>query len=575
MEAKPPTRAALRLVAMAGGVLLTITLLAATVRLLLRSDPPAAVASAGPVAEPPGWTLDPNESYRLPAELAEAADPPPEAAAPRSEPSWEASADVTPEPTETLAATPDPSGWRGPLTIHNPAAYGPPEDDSLPPAPTPPSRPAERLAMRGPVGPLLSPEAIHESVADDENDALWVEGVPETTAEPSGAEELSPKIVAALENRLPAPLRDLPTADDEELLHYTVAVNGLSRRLSPEVQAGFRLGKAGAAFAARAKFVGVLRQIALAKDAEAGNTGHATALAEGLRTLDEADDFIPRGDALEAELDVDAIARSHGVRLVGEGVTPHEAVARYSRHAAAKLAEAAGGEQAGSMALYGLGKTYARMDAQHGDDTAGRKSTVLFQAAVDAHAKNYLAANELGVGLARAGRIEQAAAVLRTAASQPGAIATVHANLAAVERRLGNEPIALAAMQASQALAASEQTAGEVSRRHGIEWVSPEAFGSPAPTMASRERERPELLGNATVAPIAVGAPHAPGADAFGSPAGFAPVGAPPAGESAFGRWFRQAKEATGWSQPASQPTPVAYPQAPPYQAAAPQRVLR
>ena len=62
-----------------------------------------------------------------------------------------------------------------------------------------------------------------------------------------------------------------------------------------------------------------------------------TALAEGLRTLDDADDFVPRGDALEAELDVAAIARSHGVGIVsdsGRVVAPHEAVARYAQHAA-------------------------------------------------------------------------------------------------------------------------------------------------------------------------------------------------------------------------------------------------
>ena len=65
-----------------------------------------------------------------------------------------------------------------------------------------------------------------------------------------------------------------------------------------------------------------------------------------------------------------------------------------------------------SMALYGLGKSYARLEAQGGDTTAGRKSLVMYRAAIGAHPQNFLAANELGVRLAQGGRYEQASEVL-------------------------------------------------------------------------------------------------------------------------------------------------------------------
>ena len=67
-----------------------------------------------------------------------------------------------------------------------------------------------------------------------------------------------------------------------------------------------------------------------------------------------------------------------------------------------------------------LGKTYARLESQ-GDTDAGRKSAVMFRAAMQTHPQNYLAANELGVRLARDGHYQQAGEVLRMAARRPEA----------------------------------------------------------------------------------------------------------------------------------------------------------
>ena len=504
MEAANPKRATIRLAVAFGGVLLTLTLGVATVIVLaLRySGEPTPIVAI--TAAPSYVSAEPSASYRFPYG---AVSPVEESyasslAAPPTfvPPSYEPVATETTPLAAPLAAAPAPafpttSVEGGATMIYNPAAFGPPEDDTLPGLPTTQRPPrVATLPADGPAFPKTS----------DPDPGQW-DGPPsfaatptEEPTTPAAESTTAPQAKTIVPDTSPRHLRELAAVNHEALLSYTASTKDLSRRLEPEVQAGFELGKSGAVYAARAKFVEVLRKVALAKDAAEGSTRCATALAEGLRKLDEADDFIPKGDALEAELDVVAIANSHGVRLVSESetVAPSEAIAQYSQHAAECLAEAVAGEPAGSMALYGLGKSYARLEAQGGDTTAGRKSLVVYRAAVDAHAQNFLAANELGVRLAQGGRYEQASRVLRTAASQPGAIATVHANLAAIEGKIGHEQAAIAAKQQSQRLAQHERATGEVSRRHGVEWVDPNAF---------------RQAGSSATAPYT---PSAPGCDA-------------------------------------------------------------
>lgn len=559
MEATPSQRAAVRLALVGSGVLAIVMLLAATFFVVSRRG-----ESAAAKARPEWDVIETSESYQLPIT--------PVAAMPVSEAidHFGPTAPTYVEPPESSVAaarpvampTLDTTEWSGPQTIHNPAAFGPPEDDSLPPIPTRRAPAEQRVATLS--TPVMAPRliaakpprhwskpAIVARKASPESEPFDM-AIGETFDEPFNDEsDLDAVATHNPRTKTPTrPLRDLSPADEQGLLSYTASTNDLSRRLTPEVQAGFQLGKSGAVFAARAKFVGVLRRIAQAKDAEARSTRHAVALAEGLRTLDQADDFVPKGDALEAELNVAAIARSHGVRIIDDeqAVTPHDAMARYSQHAAKCLAEAAAKEPAGSMALYGLGKSYTRLEAQGDDPTAGRKSAVLYRAAIDTRAENYLAANELGVRLARVGRYDQASAVLRQAASQPTAIATVHANLAAIEQRRGEMQVAAAAQQHSQMLAEHERAAGDVSRRHGIEWVAPDAFQRPGQrTIAAAPPNTAPLQQQ----PIAEPVPQEPGG---------------------WSGMMRTAKRMTGWSSPeptstySNQPLPVAVPQ---------QRVLR
>jgi hypothetical protein len=200
------------------------------------------------------------------------------------------------------------------------------------------------------------------------------------------------------------------------------------------------------------------------------------ALAAGLRALDEAEDFVPDGVQLEAELDVRAVASSHRTNVLPqppEEISPFEAVAIYHAFASEQLKAAVAGEQAASMALYGLGTIYARLAERNDDDVPlARSSMTMYSAALAACPENHLAANELGVQVCRAGWPAEAVALFeQTINFAPSAVA--YHNLAMAQQRLGMHAQAAANEWESQRLAALERSRGEVSRRAGVRWVTP------------------------------------------------------------------------------------------------------
>ena len=70
---------------------------------------------------------------------------------------------------------------------------------------------------------------------------------------------------------------------------------------------------------------------------------HSRELAAGLRAMDEADDFVPAGAQLEAELDVRKVASAHRTPVLhdhAEAVTPQDAVALYHGYAQEQLSKA-------------------------------------------------------------------------------------------------------------------------------------------------------------------------------------------------------------------------------------------
>jgi tetratricopeptide (TPR) repeat protein len=250
----------------------------------------------------------------------------------------------------------------------------------------------------------------------------------------------------------------------------------LSLQLLPAVQRGTGLAERGALFAARTEFIQVLRRLAQGKDAAVNSDAHSRSLAAGLRALDEAEDFVPDGVQLEAEMSIRSVASSHRTRVLAEEgeVTPFDAVTMYHTFAQDQLAKAAAGERAGSMALYGLGRVHARLAAQSDDDAAQiRAATTMYAASLAACPDNYLAANELGVLVCRAGRAQDATELFQQAINFVPT-ATAYHNLAMAQQKMGMHSQSAANEQESLRLATLERARGDVSRRAGVRWVAPE-----------------------------------------------------------------------------------------------------
>jgi hypothetical protein len=299
----------------------------------------------------------------------------------------------------------------------------------------------------------------------------------------------------------------VPRAGDAYL--YTPTSAELTTQLLPSVQRGCNLAQRGALFAAQAEFIQVVRRVAQANDAECGTDQHSRALAEGLRALDEAGDFIPDGTGLEGELDVRIAASSHRTPVVRENpstVAPHTAVALYHNFAEERLAAAVGGQQAGSMALYGLGKVHSRR-ADGGSDAirSTRSAVTMYAAALAASPTNHLAANELGVLLCRTGHPVEAARLFEQSIDwSPNA--TAYHNLAVAQQKLGFSGPAAANQQEADRLAAWERSTGAVSRRAGVQWVSPDEMAQVAspPMPAVPEHSVPPGMPTAQNAPAPV-----------------------------------------------------------------------
>jgi tetratricopeptide (TPR) repeat protein len=278
-----------------------------------------------------------------------------------------------------------------------------------------------------------------------------------------------------------------PSANVEPPIPYTPTVAELSQQLLPAVRQAYGMAQRGALYAAQEQFVQILQRIAQAKDTEAGTDEHSRALAAGLRALDEADDFMPTGVQLEAELNVEVVASSHRTPVFDRDPPklPHDAVALYHRYAEEQLGKSVAGERAGSMALYGLGKIHNRLaNESESELRQQRKALAMFRAALVAGPDNYLAANEIGVLLARSGHSAEAATMFRQAIDVMPSSVGYH-NLASVERKLGQFDQAAANEQYAVHLASRDRTSGAVSRAKGIEWVAPQdlarASGTPQP----------------------------------------------------------------------------------------------
>jgi tetratricopeptide (TPR) repeat protein len=285
----------------------------------------------------------------------------------------------------------------------------------------------------------------------------------------------------------------------------------INDRAGEGVRRGFELAHRGALYSAQAEFAAALRTIAQALDAQENSTRHAESLSAGLAALDESEDFLASARSSAATVDVATIVVKHRTPVLKdapkEDLTPITALQRYYTFAQEQLAAAVENEPAASQALYGMGKVQTTLQSTRTATVAdGPKAIALHQAALIVDNRNFMAANELGVLMARCGRYDAARAALAHSVSiapQPA----VWRNLAAVHDQLGETTLA------ANARAAASNTAPTTTIYDGspampqkpVMWLDPGAFAQSAQPQSDLQRGQPAAT-SATATPNPV--PH-------------------------------------------------------------------
>jgi hypothetical protein len=121
-------------------------------------------------------------------------------------------------------------------------------------------------------------------------------------------------------------------------------------------------------------------------------------------------------------------------------------------------------------------------------------------------ANNYLAANELGVLLSRAGRNEEARTILQHCASLAPRAEVWH-NLVVVHRKLGEIGLANQAQQQMNAAQARHPASAPATGKPAdmVKWVAPEEFAKasrPAPTATAPSVQIPDPPASTTAAAV-------------------------------------------------------------------------
>lgn len=258
----------------------------------------------------------------------------------------------------------------------------------------------------------------------------------------------------------------------------TPSIVVVRRRAEERIRQAFDLGSRGAAYSARTEFIKALELVAQALDADEGRTTHSEALEAGLRALHEAEDFVPRDAELNVRWDLTHLVASHRTPVLKSKDT-HQisltaALQIYYAYATELLAHSGGHEQTASIALYGWARVEAMSPggSSQADPLCGAKAIALHHAALLVDEQNYLAANELGVLLARYGQMYEAKDVFdHSLAIAPRA--ETWRNLALVHQSLGDREAAEEAFRRGQALADVAATSG---RNGMVRWVDVDTF---------------------------------------------------------------------------------------------------
>lgn len=271
----------------------------------------------------------------------------------------------------------------------------------------------------------------------------------------------------------------------------------VAREADRKTRHGFELAGRGAFFAARAEFIGALRMIAEGLDTDRKTNSHGRSLSAALTAIREAEDFMPKGSRLEGEIDLPRLISTHVTPVLKTNVehtTSLTAMRRYLTFAQEQFAASADREVAGSMALHALGKLYDALAAKQGvsEPTAASKAMVYYQAALLVYSENYMAANDLGVLLARTENLKAARGIFEYSLSLSRQSTTMR-NLVSVYRQLGETSLAEQIEREADRIEQIERARRkyvQVADNAAVRWVDPQTFAQAAKDSPSTSPER-------------------------------------------------------------------------------------
>jgi tetratricopeptide (TPR) repeat protein len=266
----------------------------------------------------------------------------------------------------------------------------------------------------------------------------------------------------------------------------------IARRQADEaLRRGFSLAERGALFSARSEFTQALRQIAQAQDATQGAATHTQALARGMRAIQEADDFVPKGSRIETQLPLNVLIASHQTSVLKGSLTdisPTVAIQAYHAYAQEQLALSLEHEPLGSLALFALAKIQLASEVAQspGEMNSSHKAIALHRAATFVEPNNFLAANELGVLLARQGRWQEARAVLENSVTIAPQVVT-YQNLANVYQHLGEGNLARQTNQSATELAMKRGPNTITGGSAAVQWLDGATFAQTSNSMGNSD----------------------------------------------------------------------------------------
>ncbi len=351
----------------------------------------------------------------------------------------------------------------------------------------PAAAPAPAVPMAA--APVKAPVAVAEAPAAPPAMRLAASPIPALPEAPTMTRLAAPPEIAPALAPNPSEFRPA-AAPSREVMAITAKAEALNRH-------AFQLAERGAIYAARSEFYEALQVLAIGLDGRSDDQTHQQKLAEGLRALEEADDFALRDAQAIEDMNISSIVEGHRTPVLKDAdcdkMSPRTAMSKYLNYAGEQLVGAVGHLQAGSMSLYGLGKIYAMPTAVRGpvDVTGGAKAMLYQQAALDVDPRNWRAANELGAQLVRFGRLDEAkVAFLQSLkfSSQPA----VWNNLAAIHDWLGQPE--LAGQARHMAGVASQQKGAAMAA--DVQWVDATTFARAMPV--DMDPAKPAVAAGAT-----------------------------------------------------------------------------